>query len=185
MEAMEAETMKFARTIGVIAFAAALTGGAQAADMNSTYSSSTFNWDGFYAGLGISGLSETTTGVTAGYLDGYVGVNFTSGALLFGAESLASIWRSSTGSTGYSFGGEGRLGWLASPEVVLYGSTGFFWENNSTTSVNWLDATLGAGSEFAVSDNISLDLEYKFHLDTTGGGANSNSVSGSALWHFN
>ncbi len=168
--------MKLSRTISAIALAAALTTGAQAADYSAP-SSSSFDWDGFYAGVGIAGsFFNGGNRVMQGEIE--AGVNFTSGDILFGVEafvgygyeSVAALW-------GGMAGAEARVGYLMTPEALLYLSGGAV-----ATAPNTLYGTIGAGAEFALTSDMTLDLEYKFLYNnaTTYG----SEVGASLLWHF-
>lgn len=168
--------MKLSRTISAIALAAALTTGAQAADYSAPASSS-FDWDGFYAGVGIAGsFFNGGNRVVQGEIE--VGANFTSDNILFGVEAfvgygyenVAALW----GGVG---GAEARIGYLVTPEALLYMSAGAV-----ATAPNTLYGTIGAGMEFAVADAMSIDLEYKFLYNSAA--VYGSEIGASLLWHF-
>ncbi len=140
-----------------------------------TYSSPAFDWDGFYMGLGITGLA-LNSGTNVGFADLIAGVNMTSGNLLFGLEGWIGGWSSTAPSTGWGGGAEARLGYLVSPEALLYMSGGGY-----VVSTGGQIATVGAGAEFALTRDMSLDLEYKYwwSVPTTG-----NSIGASLNWGF-
>jgi len=142
-------------------------------------SPNTFDWDGFYAGLGFTGALYETGGVSVGSIDGVIGVNATSGPLLFGAEGSVSGWRDSTPTSGWGASAEVRGGYLASDQVLFYLSGGAVWIDTPLTY--W---TLGGGVEFGFADNMSIDVEYKHWFESTGG-TGANAISASLLWHFN
>ncbi len=143
-----------------------------------TYSSADFDWDGFYMGLGITGSALVVDGTTfkTGYLDLIAGVNMTAGSLLFGLEGWVGGF-SGDWSNGFGGGAQARLGVLASPEVLLYLSGGGY-----TDTVDQY-GTVGAGVELAVTDNVSVDFEYKYWAWSTSGMV-GNSIGASANFHF-
>lgn len=167
---------------GLLTFGTAVgllfSGSAMAADYNS-YSSGNFDWDGFYAGLGVTG-SSLTNGVTdtAGYLDFVVGGNVTSGNFLFGAEGWVGLYGISGGNSGVGGGVEGRIGFLLSEEVLLYTGIGGYFQGNGGNY-----GTLGLGAEFAVTDYVSVDAEYKYWA-WSDNGFTGHSLGLSALYHF-
>ncbi len=167
-----------------------------------TYKSDGFNWGGFYMGLGISGsalaVDNTTsnddtasdddtafnnnrtfnnnTAFKTGYLDLIVGVNMTADSLLFGLEGWISGF-SGDWSNGFGAGAQARLGVLVSPEVLLYLAGGGF--------IDTVDqyGTIGGGVEFAVTDNVSLDLEYKYWMSLNSA-VTGNGIGASLNWGF-
>lgn len=175
--------MKLSLALAALATATALSAtAAQAADLYKpdpvmAMASPSFNWDGFYAGIGGAG-SFYNTGVTIGQVEVEAGVNFTSGDFLFGAEALVGWAINNAGTNSAVIGAEGRLGYLVTPEVLLYLSGGgVHYFNGSTTF-----GTLGAGVEFAVTDDVSLDLEYKYLWNSAA--LNGHEIGASVLWHF-
>lgn len=116
-----------------------------------------FDWNGFYMGLGITGTGFTPFSGTMGSIDLIAGVNVTSGNLLFGLEGWVSGWRASWGGSDISAGIGTRVGYLATPEMLLYASGGGQFYTDGAQY-----GTIGAGVEFAVTDNVSIDLEYKY-----------------------
>jgi len=149
------------------------------APVEPTYSSAGFDWDGFYMGLGITGLA-LNAGVNAGMADVIGGVNITSGDVLFGLEGWIGGFTTSVPSSGYDLGVE--AGYLVAPEAVIYLSGGgvlFATSGGGTATYG----TLGAGVEFALSDNVSLDLEYKYWVRSVGK-VTGNSLGASLNWGF-
>jgi len=140
------------------------------------YNSATFDWDGFYVGVGLTGLA-LSTGVNYGFADVIAGVNITSGKLLFGLEGWFGVWSNSVPATGYGGGAEARVGYLATPDALLYVSGGGYIAHNSDKF-----GTLGAGVEFAISDNASIDFEYKYWFPSHG--VHGNSLGASLNWGF-
>lgn len=125
-------------------------------------------------------------------------------------DALEDVDGTFTGtSTGWYAGLETRAGYLVTDSVLLYGAlgiTGIYSDNNTTFT--YTDAAgdtqqetadifgnvfgnVGVGVEFAVSQNLSLDLQYKYYgisaldfiedseLNTSGHG-----VSAQVLFHF-
>jgi len=138
-----------------------------------------FDWDGFYMGVGLSGssLSNGIVTDTTGYLDLIAGFNVTSGDMLFGLEGWVGAYSDGTNS-GWSGGAEVRAGYLISPDALLYVSGGAqFYDAGARY------ATLGAGAEFAATDNLTLDVEYKY-WGWSNNGFTGHSLGLSALWHF-
>jgi opacity protein-like surface antigen len=168
--------MKLSKTLGALLLAAGLTTGAQAADYSAPYSPS-FDWEGFYAGVGVSGAFFNTNRSFA-EVDGIVGVNYMAGAdWLIGAEVFGGFARNDLNATSGVVGGEVRLGYLVAPEALMYLAGGGVHYFNGSTSF----ATVGGGVEFAVADDISIDLEYKFEFNNA---VNGHQIGASLLWHF-
>ncbi len=164
-----------------VAAAALLSSGALAADLNvvvpETYATTAFDWDGFYMGLGVTGGQWSNT-EGFGLFDVIAGVNVTAGDVLFGAEAWVGGYATSFGFTGLEGGVAGRLGYLVTPDALMYLSGGgqFF-------DAGGQYGTIGAGVEFAVTDNVSLDLEYKY-WGVSNTGFTAHSIGASANWHF-
>lgn len=168
--------MKLTHTLGALLLAVGLSTGAQAADYSAPYSAS-FDWDGFYAGVGVSGAFYNTNRRLA-EVDGIVGVNYMAGAdWLIGAEVFGGFSRNDINVTSGVIGAEARVGYLVAPEALMYLSGGGVHYFNGSTSL----ATVGGGVEFAVSSDISIDLEYKFQFNNA---LNGHQIGASVLWHF-
>lgn len=168
---------------GAVALALSVSPAAMAADMGVVVmddpvmmSDPAFDWDGFYAGLGVSGAAWSNT-LTVGMLEGIIGANVTSGPVLFGVEGTFGVGGDSAGAFGWQVAGDGRLGFLATPDVVFYGSAGgaYF------SLPNQFFGTVGGGIEFAVNENWSLDAEYEYWFNPT---FTAHTVKLSALHHF-
>ena len=138
---------------------------------------SSFDWDGFYMGVGISGTAYTPP-LTSGAIDIIAGLNVTSGSMLFGAEGWIGGYSDSSPSSGWGGGLKARLGALITPEALLYVSGG-----GQFYDLGGQYGFIGAGAEFAVTDNVSLDLEYKY-LGWSNTLYTGHSLGVSALWHF-
>ncbi len=136
-----------------------------------------FDWDGFYMGVGISGTAYTPA-LTAITGDIIAGFNVTSANMLFGAEGWVGIHSDSSPSTAWGGGLEARVGALVTPDALLYVSGGGqFYDGGGQYGF------VGAGAEFAVTNNVSIDLEYKY-LGWSNTIYTGHSLGLSALWHF-
>ncbi len=140
-------------------------------------SSSGFDWDGFYMGIGILGASFTPA-ASLGQIDFIAGANFTNGDMLFGLEGWLGFARDNLAIDEWGGGIEARAGYLITPEALLYVSGGGQFYNGGSQY-----GTIGAGMEFAVTDNVSLDLEYKY-WGWSNTAFTGHSIGASALWHF-
>jgi len=171
--------MKLRSIIAGIAAGAMLSTGALAADY-STYSAATFDWDGFYAGLGITGGAFMTGPAPSNYasIDGIAGVNMTSGAALFGVEGQLSGVNDFTNGWMWSAKGEFRAGYLAAPEALIYGAVAAKAYSGGARYIG-----LGAGVEFVAVDNMTFDIEGVYY-PWSNNAYDSAEISASALWHF-
>ena len=151
-------------------------------DWESPVVSSGFDWDGFYAGVGITGsaLSNGGPNATRAYVDLIMGYNITHENILFGIEGWASGHESLSGSSsGFGAGIEARTGYLATDDLLLYaGVGGFFFDAGGRYG------TLSLGTEFAVNDDVTIDANYKY-WGWSNTGFSGHSVGVSANWHFN
>lgn len=149
-----------------------------------------FDWTGFYIGInGGYGWGTTTGdiaptffggnyGINGGLIGGTVGGNYQMGRWVVGVEAdwdWANI--SGTGSVAGipivnskidSLGtARGRVG-AAWDRVLVYGTGGFAWADNSATiflgtdSHTHLGWTLGAGLEYALTRSITVKAEYLY-----------------------
>lgn len=141
-----------------------------------------FDWDGFYAGVGFSmdALSNGGPADSYGYLDAIIGYNYTHENILIGAEAwIGGYWDIATGTdTGYGGGVEGRVGYLVTDKWLIYSGIGYFKYDAGADY-----ATLGLGTEYAVTENVSLDVEYKYWQGLSNNFAGP-SLGTSLLWHF-
>lgn len=167
--------------IAVLAGATALSSGAYAADpiyglpVAPAYG---FDWDGFYAGVGVGG-SSFAGGASNWGAGLHLGANVTFEDFLVGVETSLYYGKTQPADQwGYVFGLEARAGYLVAPEVLVYLSGGAAYLHPAPE--NWY-ATVGAGVEFAVTDNVSIDLQYRRLWN---GVSAANNFSASALWHF-
>ncbi|NOZ32434.1 MAG: hypothetical protein GXP01_05040 [Alphaproteobacteria bacterium] len=139
-----------------------------------------FEWDGVYVGVsGTAAFLNPPFVFTVGRINALVGANVTSGDFLFGAEGWVSAYSMSFGSTGVGAGGALRAGMLISPDALLYVSAG---AQFADSGVNF--ATVGLGTEFVVSENMTLGLEYKYMASTAFGGMTANAFDATLRWGF-
>ncbi|TDQ63695.1 outer membrane immunogenic protein [Maritalea mobilis] len=174
-------------TLLATAAAAMLAGQALAGDpidyppLPTEYVETGFDWDGFYAGVGLGGTSIAVDSGTdnLAQLDAIVGVNITHDSFLFGAELFLGASRDIASGTYGGHGGiEARAGYLIDQDILIYAGLGrIHYESGAQYT------TVGVGTEFAVSDDISIDLEYKY-LGWSDTGYTGHNFSASALWHF-
>jgi outer membrane immunogenic protein len=155
------------------------------------------NWTGFYVGvMGGYGWSDEITGRIAGvgaatissddlkggFAGGTLGYNWQTGQFVFGIEADAA-WsdikytETVLGVTAQdrirAFGSvTGRLGFLASPDLLLYAKGGYAWAENqfrvtapgvlfseSQIHSGW---TVGGGAEWMFAPNWSAKVEYMY-----------------------
>jgi opacity protein-like surface antigen len=168
--------------VAAVAVVLGLASGALAADpplvVEETPAGGTV-WDGFYAGVGITGAYNVDFAETFGFVDGVVGFNVQADTFVFGGEVVLSGWQSNLAGPGLSTNGEIRGGVLVTDDVLLYGSVGALYY---ITGGN-VYGQLGVGVEFAVADNTTLDVQYKYWRQL-GGAFQTHSISTSLLWHF-
>ena len=136
-------------------------------------------WNGLYAGVGLTGAYNLNFSETFGFIDGIVGGNIRADSWVVGGEATISGWKSNIAGPGLSVGGELRGGYLVTPEALLYLSGGAM--HYITGGATY--GQIGAGVEFVVAQNTSLDLEYKY-WHQIGGVYQTHSLSASVLWHF-
>ncbi|MHB1102091.1 MAG: outer membrane protein [Devosia sp.] len=148
---------------------AALSSATFAADLiiadpviDNTYS---FDWEGPYAGLYVSGDSSPAFGLGAD-----LGVNvLIDTSLLAGVEGNLAGYSDGT----WDVEAHGRLGYV-SDSALFYGLLGVGW--NSTP---FFFVPVGVGVEFAVADNLSLKAEYNYQW-----GPNIHLAKVGFNWHF-
>jgi len=142
-----------------------------------TYNTSVFDWDGFYMGVGISGIAYSD-GFNVFQADVIAGLNITSGGLLFGLEGWIGGFKSTFPSSGFQGGASARVGYLVSPQAVVYVAGGA-----NANSLGFQYATVGAGAEFALTSNLSLDFEYKYWMSLNSP-VTGNGFGASLNWAF-
>jgi outer membrane immunogenic protein len=137
-----------------------------------------FDWSGFYAGLYGVGQSSPAGGTQYGLgLD--VGANITFDFYLVGAEVSFKGLTGGAGGTSYA-DVLARGGLMVTDEVLLYAAGGYGIDTGAPVES---DLLLGAGAEFAMTDNVSLRAQY-LHGFPVSGGNDKNQVSLGANFHF-
>jgi len=135
------------------------------------------DWSGFYAGVyGVAGRSEDD-GTRVG-LGLTAGVNAQIDFVLVGAEvSLQGL----TGDTLDTAYGEvvGRTGLILNDDILLYAAAGYGWDLAGGQS----DILAGAGVEFAVNNQLSLNAQYLRGFDQVGDNPKDQLTLG-ARFHF-
>lgn len=177
--------MKVLRTLMVgVAATALMAGSAMAADLMMEPPAmedmaTGGDWDGFYAGVGITGTTSSTITENILSLDGIVGVNAQSDMFVLGAEGyIQGKWSDLTGWYA-GLGGEIRGGVALGDAALLYGALGGEIESGGATYL-----TGGGGIEFMIADATSLDLEYKHYWGVGGSTWQGDSIGASVLFHF-
>jgi outer membrane immunogenic protein len=152
-------------TLGVAAVAL-LSSGAFAADLiipttpQPIYESAGFSWDGLYAGVEAGGLfSDNGAGDTdtRGLVGAIVGVNFTvADPIVLGVELQGDyVFESDLGDDDAGmFLALGHVGAVVTDQVLVYAAGGFgvVGVNGDSNGIY----ALGAGVDFAVTDNVSV-----------------------------
>jgi len=152
----------FVRSLSLgVAAAALLSSGAMAADLfipttpEPIYESAGFSWDGLYAGVEAGGLFNGSDD-THGLIGAVVGVNFTvADPIVLGIELQGDyVFESDTTSDAGLFLALGHVGAVVTDQVLVYAAGGFGSTSSNGTS-NGVYA-LGAGVDFAVTNNVSI-----------------------------
>lgn len=173
--------------VGLLIAASAVALGAapsaQAADLiivdEVAIAAATSSWDGLYIGAGVSFLTSSSISENIWALDGIVGFNATfDSSWLLGAEAYASARNSDFDGWYGAFGAEGRAGFLLNDMALIYAAVGA--ETTSGGASYW---TVGGGVEFLVSEDLSIDLEYK-HYEPISGSWTGDAIGVSLNWHF-
>jgi outer membrane immunogenic protein len=187
------EGQMFKKLFIVVAATTAVTPAAFAADlyapvvMPATYTSSGFDWSGFYAGIvgayswgrteATSGTVSATMDPAGGQLGVTVGVNGQFDQFVLGAEGEI-LWSGTTGSALLGTADttvkqewvgaiKARAG-VAVENVLIYAHGGFAFtdynaagggESYQTTRTGY---TVGVGVEAMMTDNVSAKLEYAY-----------------------
>lgn len=135
------------------------------------------DWSGFYAGLyGVAQQSQDNgaqlgVGLTAG-------VNAQIDFVLVGAEVSLQGLTGDTVDTAYG-AVVGRTGLILDEDVLLYAAAGFGWDLAGGQS----DILAGAGVEFAVNDELSVNAQYLRGFDQVGDNPKDQLTLG-ARFHF-
>ena len=177
--------MKLVRTLLVAATCAASVSSAFAADLlvvtpDVPVDEALFDWTGLYAGLGVMGSSLSNGGTTdsTGYINLQVGANAQMDSFVLGIEGWLGGYSISGGGSGYAGGVEGRAGYLLTENVLLYGTVGAVAYDAGAQY-----GTIGAGVEFAVTEALSIDVDYEY-WGWSNNGFTGHAVGASVLWHF-
>jgi outer membrane immunogenic protein len=182
------------KTLTSAAAIALVAGSAMAADLPSRKAAPVYvpapppiaMWTGFYAGLNIGGGwgangGNNNGGVVGG---GQIGYNYQFSQFLAGVEADIQGTSMSHGRGNISlpwFGTvRGRVGYLVTPTLLLYGTGGFAYGgveafNQSNTRTGW---TAGGGAEWMFMPNWSAKIEY-LYTDLSAGG-----VQGGWGWNY-
>ena len=156
--------MKISALLAGVGVATLMVSGAQAADLllpaqpvAPVVDTSIFSFDGFYAGV-TGGGAWVSGGCSAGSIGVVAGANFTvADPILLGIEGQFDGLIYNGGLNGYDALILGKIGVLASPQVLVYASLGGGWVHDNagggTTVGTW---AYGGGVEVAVTDNMSI-----------------------------
>ncbi|HEY8596527.1 MAG TPA: porin family protein [Devosiaceae bacterium] len=121
-----------------------------------------FDWTGFYAGVyGLGQWQNSNVDYGLGLVLGY---NVQSGFYLLGAEAGIAGLTDGSGSSAY---GQvlGRGGIVVTDQTLLYGALGYGTDFGSPVNDH---ALVGAGLEYAVSDNMSVRAQYLYGFPVSG-----------------
>lgn len=138
---------------------------------------SSFDWDGFYVGVYGVGQLSAVNDAQAG-LGVALGVNARFDYVLVGGEVAVQGLTGPAGTSAY-VEGLARIGVAATDDVVLFATAGL----GADFGASELDALVGGGIEFAVSDDLSLRGQYLHGYDLAGGNP-KDQVTVGANFHF-
>jgi outer membrane immunogenic protein len=140
-------------------------------------SDSTFDWNGFYAGVYGAYRHSPAAGDQFGVgID--AGVNVTFDYVLAGAE-VAVEGLGGNDATSY-ISGVGRAGLLVTDNALVYGAAGY---GIDTGPANESDALIGGGLEYAITNNLSVRGQYLHGIPVTGSNPKDEVTLG-AQFHF-
>ncbi|MCZ4273005.1 outer membrane protein [Maritalea porphyrae] len=145
-----------------------------ASDPSAAYATSGFNWDGFYVGLNTGYVN---TGTAEWAVGGVTGLNIQDGALVYGAELEVNALVASGAFTGAMSQASARAGYLVSDDMLVYGVGGGGFDKGAGIGL------VGAGMEFALTQEVTLGAEYNY-LFNSGGGL-GHEIDGKVRWYFN
>lgn len=136
-----------------------------------------FDWSGFYAG--VYGVAQTSPvgGEQAG-LGVVLGANARFDYVLVGGEVAVQGLMGGAGTTGY-VEGLGRIGVAATDELIVFAAAGLGADLGGAE----VDALVGGGLEFVVSDDVTLRGQYLHGYDLSGGNPKDQITLG-ANFHF-
>jgi outer membrane immunogenic protein len=162
----------------VLAAAPAAANAADQFDTPAAVASSTFDWNGFYAGVHGVAQSSPLGGTQAG-----IEINLGAAAqfefVLVGAEVAVHFLGGGAGNSAYAQT-LARIGVAATDDIVLYGASGLGLDMGP---VGGTDALLGGGVELALTENMSVRGQYVHGFDLTGANP-KDQVSIGANFHF-
>lgn len=137
-----------------------------------------YDWNGFYSGIyGV--YQHSPDGGDQYGLGADAGVNATFNYFLAGGEVAVEGLGGGAGPTSY---GQvlGRAGVLVTDNTLLYGAAGYGLDLGAPDES---DALVGAGLEYAITNNVSLRAQYLHGFPVTGDNA-KDQVSLGAQFHF-
>ena len=128
-----------------------------------------FDWEGVYAGLYVTGRTDSTApGVTDGVfgVGGNVGINFLLDPVLLGVEGDISVLTDNNivpaDTADWTGQAVGRVGVLVTDTVLAYGLAGFGAHSDTGGYV-----PVGAGLEVALGDRFSIKGQYEYQWDVS------------------
>ena len=150
----------------------------QSTDVAVPVSDTTFDWNGFYAGVyGVVQSSEARDMEVGAGVE--AGVNAQFDFFLVGGEVALQGLTSDTIDTAYGKV-TGRGGVLITPDLLAYASAGYGLE---LTGTGESDLLAGGGVEFAVNDALSVNAEYTRSFSVEGDNSKDQFTLG-ARFHF-
>lgn len=168
--------------LGVV-IAGLTTAGASAADLqigrvDPIYSSSLFNFEGFYVGATLGAGAFPVPGVV-GTVGGVAGANFAlTDGILAGVEFQGDALWNGGGFVGFDALFLGKLGGYLSNDMIVYGTGGGGWVAGVGSY------GLGAGIEMAVAEQLSVRGEV-MATGSWGGWPDGGKATIGVLWHMN
>lgn len=156
--------------VAAFLFAASSTS-AFTADAATDYSSSSFDWEGFYIGLN-GGLLNT--GTTYWGIGGLAGLNFRSDDFVFGVEGEITPYFDGGGYQGSLYEITARGGVLVSEDALVYAVGGVVSDGGAFAGL------AGFGAEFVAYDNVTIGGEYNYLA--SGGG---HEINAKVRWYMN
>ncbi|MDP1729873.1 MAG: hypothetical protein Q8L54_01585 [Devosia sp.] len=168
--------------LGVVV-AGLTTAGAGAADLqigrvDPIYSSSLFNFEGFYVGATLGAGAFPVAGVV-GTVGGVAGANFAlTDGILAGVEFQGDALWNGGGFVGFDALFLGKLGGYLSNDMIVYGTGGGGWVAGVGSY------GLGAGIEMAVAEQLSVRGEV-MATGSWGGWPDGGKATIGVLWHMN
>lgn len=169
-------------SVAALAGVAMMTGAAVAADPvtnyavdpSPVYTPAGFDWNRYYLGLNSSYMMEGTNYWGIG---GVAGINIQDGAMVYGGELEGSARIIGGAISGGVYEATARAGYLVSDDVLLFGTAGGAVDNGTAA------ALVGAGMEFAITQDVTLGAEYNYLFNNAGTVAHE--IDGKVRWYFN